>query len=290
MPMVLRGAASWLVALATVATAADYLPLKEGNEWTYTLSSGAQMTSRCVGFADVGGFRCGILSTTTAGQTTREYLAADSQGLKTYMSQAMGQESRYDPPLLRVKLPYQEGDTWTATVNQFGMSLATQFQSAGRDQVQAAGTSFECVKVRSSMTMPGQGEVTSVIYYAEGVGPVLQVMQAAGQQMVATLLSTNVRPVQEPKAAPASAEVGKIRCPKCGAMADAGAKFCPQCGAPLTPPAAPTNCPKCSAKLPAGARFCPVCGEKIAPPAASEPAQQAAPRGDRACAREVPIP
>jgi hypothetical protein len=121
----IRIAATLLAILASGVRAADYLPLQEGNQWTYTMSNGMQMNSKVVGSADVGAVRCGIMETTTGGQTSREYLAADAEGLKTYMGQVQGQEFRHDPPVIRIKLPYREGDTGTATVNQFGMSMTT---------------------------------------------------------------------------------------------------------------------------------------------------------------------
>jgi len=270
------------IVLGSAAMAADYFPLKEGNQWTYTMSSGMPMSTKVAGFADVGAIRCAILETTMGGQTSREYVAADAQGIKTYMGQAQGQEFRYDPPVTRIRLPYKEGDTWTATMNQFGMSVTTSFQSLGAERIQAPAGSFDCIKVRATVTnMPGQPPMVSTIYYAAGVGPVHQVMQAGGQELIATLASTTVKPAQEAPAAPRAAAPAKIRCPKCGALADAGTKFCPQCGTSLAEPAAPTNCPKCNAKLPAGAKFCPACGEKIATLAAaiavSAPNQPTAP-------------
>ena len=274
-----RIAAALLAIFSSGVRAADYLPLQEGNQWTYTTSNGMQMTSKVVGFAEVGAVRCGIVETTTGGQTSREYLAADAEGLKTYMAQVQGQEFRHDPPVMRVKLPYREGDAWTATVNQFGMSMTSSFQSVGKEQIQTPAGAFDCIKVRSTMTaMPGQPPVVSTLYYADGVGPVRQVMQVGGQELTVTLAATSVKPRQEPLPAPVSQVAGKIRCPRCGAVVDAGTKFCPQCGANLAEPVAPTNCPKCNAKLPAGAKFCPACGEKITSAvAASAPSQPAVP-------------
>ena len=284
-----RAAAILSVILSSGVIAADYLPLKEGNQWTYAMSTGMEMTSKVVGFADVGAVRCGIIETSMGGQTGREYVAADAEGLKTYMNQAQGQEFRHDPPVVRLKLPYREGDAWTATVNQFGMSLTTNFQAVGRERIQTPAGEFDCIKVRSTMTtMPGQPPMVSTLYYVDGVGPVRQVMQAGGQELTATLAATNVKPPQTPPQAQAPQPVpkpeaaGKIRCPQCGALVEAGTKFCPQCGANLVqlaaPPAAPTNCPKCNAKLPPGVKFCPACGEKLATPAAAaQPGQPATP-------------
>jgi RNA polymerase subunit RPABC4/transcription elongation factor Spt4 len=276
----IRIAAAVSILFTSISSAADYFPLKEGNQWTYTLSNGMQTTTKVIGFADVGTARCAVVETTAGWQTSREYFAADADGLKSYMIQAQGQEFRYDPPMLRLKLPYREGDAWEATVSQFGMSMTTSFQSTGRERIQTPAGTFDCVKVRSSMSMvPGQPPAVGIIYYAEGIGPVRQVVQAAGQEVTATLTATNVKPPQETRAPTESEPSGRIRCAKCGALAQAGAKFCPDCGTKLAappPPAAPTICPKCSAKLPSGARFCPSCGEKIAvPAAASEPDRSA---------------
>jgi hypothetical protein len=230
------------VAFTSIASAADYMPLKEGNQWTYTMSNGMQMTIKVAGFRNVGAVRCGIVETAMGYQTSREYLAADAQGVKLYMSQMQGQDFRSDPPVLRIKLPYRQGDTWQSTTNQLGMTMTTNFQSGGIERMETPVGSFDCIKVQSTITIPGQMPINSTTWYADGVGPVHQVMQIGGQELTATLTSTNVRPAPQPKAASA-----------------------------VQTPATPTNarCPKCGAKLPTGAKFCPDCGEKIEAPAAA---------------------
>lgn len=273
-------AAAWSILWASISTATDYMPLKEGNQWNYAMSNGMQVTTKVIGFEDVGGVRCAVLDTTMAGQTSREYVAVDSQGVKSYMSQVQGQQFRYDPPVLRIKLPYRQGDAWQATFNQMGMAMTTNFQSTGQEQIQTPAGVFDCIKVQSSMDMGGQ-TTAATIWYADGIGPVRQVMQMVGQQITLTLVSTNVRPApartQEPQPAPTTQATGELRCPKCGA------KFCPECGTKLEQPrpAALTNCPKCGAKLPVGAKFCPACGEKIptqaTPQLQPEPVPQPAP-------------
>ena len=276
-------AAALSLILSSAISAVDFLPLQEGNQWTYTMSNGMQMATKIVGFENVGAVRCAIAETAMGGQTSREYLAADAQGIKAYMSQTQGREFRYDPPMLRVKLPYQEGDTWEATVSQFGMAMTTSSQSIGREQVQTPVGTFDAIKIRATVNMgPGQSMV-STTWYAAGIGPVRQVMQMGGQELNAMLASTNVKPAPETQAAttvtlqsPTVQSPTEIRCPKCGAKVPAGAKFCPECGTKLEQPkpVAPTVCPKCGAKFPAGAKFCPACGQKIETPAtAPEPGQ-----------------
>jgi RNA polymerase subunit RPABC4/transcription elongation factor Spt4 len=282
MRAMLMGLMTSILVASTAAATGDYFPLKEGNQWSYSISNGMKMTMTVKESADVGGVHCSIVETVTGTQTSREYLAVDAEGLKAYIGQAQGREFRYDPPVLRIKLPFEQGQTWTSTVNQYGMVFTTTFESLGTERIQTPAGSFECIKVRSSLaTVPGQPAMVSVGYYAQGTGLVRQTIQAAGQEMIVTLASTNVKPDQ-PQPSPSRPETpAQIRCPKCGALVSANAAFCPQCGAQIAPPpapAAPTTCPNCHAKLPPGAKFCPACGQKLSVPAAATN-QTPAPQG-----------
>jgi len=256
----------WIVSLlfASTVTAVDYFPLKEGNQWSYSMSNGVQMTMTVKEFVKVGDVLCAAVETTIGVQATREYLAADAEGLKAYMSQIRGQEFRYDPPVLRIKLPFKAGQTWTSTVNKYGIPLTTTFESLGTEKTQTPAGSFECVKVKSTLTtMQGQPSMISVGYYAPNTGLVHQTIEMAGQQLHVTLESTNVKPERR-QAPPSKPDApAQIRCPECNTLVNATAKFCPQCGAKITLPTAPGVCPKCNTKLPAGAKFCPACGQKI---------------------------
>ncbi len=258
-----RFAVVLIAALACAAPGADYFPLKEGNQWSYSMSTGVEMTVTVVGHAQVGAVRCAVVETRMGWQTQRDYMAADAEGVKTYMTQAQGQEMRYEPPVLRVKLPVQEGQTWTSTVEQFGMAITTTNRWLGSERIQTPAGTFDCVKVQSSVAVPGQPPVVSISYYADGIGGVRQTMQAGGQEISAVLTATNVRPARTAAPAKPAEVTGKTKCQQCGTLAEVGAKFCPACGAKLVQPAPVTACPQCSAKLPAGARFCPECGHQI---------------------------
>ncbi len=250
--------------------AADYFPLAEGNQWSYSMSNGMQMTVKVTGFADVGGIRCAIVESDMGMQTSREYMALDTDGLKSYKAETMGQEIQYEKPVMRIKLPFVQGQSWTSSMNQFGMSITTTFESVGTERIETPTGNFECIVIRSSMSMPGQPPVTSDSYYADGKGLVRQTIQTSGQEMTVTLTSAAVKPAGQapPTPKPASqVSEAQMHCPKCKAVLDADAKFCPQCGTKIVRPEIPTVCPKCNTKLPPGAKFCPTCGEKIALPA-----------------------
>ncbi len=183
---------------------AEYFPLGVGNRWSYQTSTGMGMTVAVTREAPVRGVRCVVVETTLGWQSSREFVRAEADGLKAYKSEMQGQEFVYDPPVVRVKLPFQEGQTWTSTVNQFGMSIVTTYQSAGRERVQTPAGAFDCVVVQSTAALPGQPPIVSMNYYAADMGLVHQIVQTGGQQMIATLVSANVRPSQKPaRTAPA---------------------------------------------------------------------------------------
>ncbi len=249
----------------------DYLPLKEGNYWIFSMSNGLQTATTVSGFADVGTVRCAIVETTVGPQTGREYIAVDAEGVKTYMAKAQDQEFRYNPPIVRIKLPYREGDAWTAQLNQSGTTIMTNLQSMAKERIRTPVGIFDCIRIRATMNMgPGQPSVVSISYYADGVGPVRQVTQVNGQEITATLVSTNVKPTPGAQAAPPTPPPAAQ-----SAQQTPPAQPAPQTppaavpAVPAAPPAAPTVCPKCGAKLPKDAKFCPACGEKIAGPAVS---------------------
>jgi hypothetical protein len=203
------------------------------------MSTGVQSTMKIIGFADVGTVRCAIAETTMGLQKSQEYIAVDAEGVKTYMGKTQDQEFRYDPPIMRIKLPYREGDSWTAVVKQAGASMMTAFQSIGKERVETPAGTFDCIKVYSIVNgLPGQPSAVSISYYADGVGPVRQMLQAGGQQMTATLTALNVQPAQQPQTKAKSQATKKVPCPKCGALVDANAKVCPRCGQSMTAPVA----------------------------------------------------
>jgi hypothetical protein len=247
---------------AVTASSQDYFPLQEGNQWTYSTSNGITMTMKVTGFADVGGVRCGIVETDVGGQVNKAYYALDAQGVKDHKLEMSGQEVTYDPPILRVRLPFEKGQSWTATFNQFGVAMTTRFESVGTKVIETKAGSFHCIVVRASTSVPGQGSMIADNYYAAGQGFVYQKIRTNDQEYEVTLTSLHVQPASsQPQPLPA----GPARCPKCNTLVSPEAQFCPQCGTKLEPPkpAAPTVCPECGVQLPAGAKFCPACGEKI---------------------------
>ncbi len=303
---------------AAALGAQDYFPLEKGNRWTYRMSDGQTMTTEVTGFEDVGGVRCAALETTLGPQKNVDYIAADAKGVKAYKISAGGQELVYAAPIVRVKLPYVQGDTWTASVEQGGVTISTAFESTGGEKITVPAGTFETIVVRGTISSSAGGQVVAKNWFAAGVGLVRQSMELPYGVLTADLTETNVKPrpagpehaspvgntggePAQPTAGgeiripptvggampqPNSPQAAARTCTKCGEALGPQAKFCERCGTKAPPPAVvrPTACPKCGAALTPTAKFCAECGEKIegvAPPPAAGPSGAQARAGER---------
>ena len=76
------------LSLVTIASAQDYFPLREGNQWIYAVSNGAQVTTTVAGFTEINGVKCAIVE--SAAQN--DYMTVDTEGVKVYMTESGGLE------------------------------------------------------------------------------------------------------------------------------------------------------------------------------------------------------
>ncbi len=201
------------------------------------MSNNVEMTVQITGFAPIDGVRCAVVESTAKSASgtdiSKEYMAVDTEGLKVYIAQAQDQEIVYNPPLVRIKLPFIINQIWTSTIKQANTDLVTTFESLGTKQIQTNMGTFQCIAIGSRVNVPGQASMLSVSYYADGLGLVRQEMQIGNQPITASLVSANVKPTEKIEAPKPST----VRCPKCNAINDSSAKFCSQCAAELQAPA-----------------------------------------------------
>lgn len=244
-----------------------WFPLGTGNVWKYNTSLGQPITMRVVGTERVQGVECAIMEVEMGGAVTREYLAVTAEGLTVFKTEASGSTLKYDVPLVRVRLPFREGDSWTAVVHDESQDARFQFHSDGLEKVRVPAGTYDCIKVSSVMTS-ANGSLTMVNWYAQGTGLVKQMMSSSGTALIAELAETTVRPAARTLWVPGQHGPGPERaCPRCGTAAQPGAKFCVECGAPLAEP----KCAQCGAPLAGKPKFCPACGAPIAPAPAPAP-------------------
>jgi hypothetical protein len=178
--------------LAATVQDADYFPLKPGNEWSYTLSTGQSMTIRVTGTAKVKGVECAVLESEMGPQKAREWIAVTPEGVKSFKVENAAGAMEYEQPVLRAKFPLAKGDTWKVTLQE-GPALNTyQYACEGIESVTVAGAAVEAMKFTATLQTP-QGVVKMSAWYARGTGLVRQAYSLGAQAMTAELAKTNVK-------------------------------------------------------------------------------------------------
>lgn len=212
------------LALGLALQAGEEIPLKPGTTWSYRMSTGQTLDLRVAGTSVVGAVPCTIVETRIGTQTTREHVALTAQGLTAYKVENAFGALEYPTPILRVRLPFKSGETWTVQLQENGTLNTYGYRTDGPESLTVLGSTVEAWKVATTLRLP-QGEAVSTLWYAKGLGMVRQVYEVGGQKMTAELASTSLQP--------AAAPAGPRRCGKCGAEDKAGGKFCAECAAPF---------------------------------------------------------
>lgn len=232
-----------ILAAATLLLAqdADPFPLKAGAAWEYRLSTGQPMAVRVAGTSQVGGRACTILETAVGEQKTREHVAVTDQGLTAFKVENPFGSLEYPTPILRVKLPFREGDAWAVSLQEGAQLNRYEYRTGGRETLRVPAGTYEAWKVVATLKLP-QGEASMTAWYAPGIGLVKQVYAFGDRRMTTELSSTTLAPAPAPAPAPDAAPAPRL-CGRCKAPDKAGGKFCAECAAPFpaasaAPPAA----------------------------------------------------
>ena len=219
-----------LVLILAVLQDGDFLPLKDGAAWTYRTPGGQAIEVRIAGASLVKSQACRVQETVVGPQVTQEHLAVTPEGLTAFKVENAFGSLEYPTPILRVKLPFKAGDTWTVRLHEGGQLNEYQYRTDGPEKIVVPAGTFDAWKITA--TLPGGDKPATVAtWYAKGVGMVRQVHEIKGPPLSVELASSSLL---APPAAPRA-------CAKCGAVDKAGGKFCPECGGPL--PEAPRKQP-----------------------------------------------
>jgi hypothetical protein len=136
----------------------EYMPLKLGTKWTYDVDAGDGIKNRVV--QEVGKSRDGTTIAT-------EHVRATPEGL--YRHRVQGIE--YEPPVLYMKLPYKEGETWDETTKAGAQTVESKFTAGPVEEVTTPAGNYKAVAIRSKVNVQGN-LIEATSWLAEGVGVV----------------------------------------------------------------------------------------------------------------------
>jgi len=162
----------------------EYYPLAVNTRWEYKTSEGT-VTIQVMKWEEIGGKTCAqLVATSSDNKKTTEYVRITDEGI--YRVQASGQN--ITPPLRFLKLPAQDGDTWTVESKVLGKTLKGTFK-ASVGEVTVGGKMYKDVVISRSddFTVDGQ-KVSHAYYLAPNVGIIKQVVTFAGQEITLELV------------------------------------------------------------------------------------------------------
>jgi hypothetical protein len=203
-----------LLALAAPARAQEKMPrtpnypLQVGAAWNYKAGDN-RFTVRVAKYEKVGEKASGVLAArleVVVGKKVRayEHVGVTPEGVVRYsvgkkvrayehVGVTPGGVVRYSlegkeakPPVLFLKLPPKEGETWRVESRVAGQLLKGAFKG-GEEEVKVPAGTYKAVTV-TSQDLEVNGVKTKVVcYYAEDVGLVKQVQEMAGRKVVIEL-------------------------------------------------------------------------------------------------------
>ncbi len=176
-----------MLLLALAGRQEDYYPLAEGCAWSSraTVPRANQQkqelpaSMRVMGKKKVKDVDCFVVENEVAGVASREYVAADSGGVKVYGGSQHGVEFVYDKPILRLKYPLQAGASWQDRAGEGGAVVEYKTTVAGEEEVEVPAGKFKAFKLKIETTSPA-GRVEAYNWHARGVGIVKQSLKHSG--------------------------------------------------------------------------------------------------------------
>jgi hypothetical protein len=172
------------LALPAAAARADdlkdspYYPLKVGSAWTYKAND-VKFTLKVAKTEKVGDVTAAVVEMTKDGKVEgSEKVAVKDDGVYRYAFE----NKKAEPPICFLKLPPKKDTTWKVDSKAENDAIKGTFKMDEEDNVKVAAGTYKCVKVTCD-DLDAVGVKMSVTYYfAENVGMVKQVIEAAGQK------------------------------------------------------------------------------------------------------------
>jgi hypothetical protein len=175
---------AWIA--AQDAKKSNYYPLAKGTRWEFQAEVAGQKleaSSEITKSEVTGGKTVATAEIKVGPQTITEELSSDEKGV--YRSSFQG--LKLDTPLTVFKYPPKAGTTWTEKVKGGGMEIEAKFTVKEAEKVTVpAGNYDKAFPVEMVITAAGQ-MITATNWFAEGVGPVKQLVEVGGMKITADL-------------------------------------------------------------------------------------------------------
>ena len=150
----------------------EFLAMKPGTSWVY-VSEGRELKVKVAGTEKLDDLECVVFESESSGLVQKDHFTVDAGGLRSVRIAAGARESRYDPPILRVKFPLKKGEKWEWKGTCGGREEKAAFTNEGEEEIEVKAGKFKAWKVFGGFDGPNGGS-TSTTWYADGVGMIRQ--------------------------------------------------------------------------------------------------------------------
>ncbi|HEU4339768.1 MAG TPA: hypothetical protein VFS19_06840 [Planctomycetota bacterium] len=155
------------------APAAPFLQLKEGAVWTY-VTGDKEGKIKVTGRETINQVETFVLTTDMAGDTSvKEFIAIDAAGIRMLRQAAGANATDYSPPIVRLKLPPADKDTWEWK-GEIGKEKASiVYTNQGEEEITVPGGKYKAWKISAEMEIGGVKH-TGTNWFAAGIGLIRQ--------------------------------------------------------------------------------------------------------------------
>ncbi len=167
-----------------------YFPLQVGTVWHYRCGE-TKFTVRVAKHEKIGDTLCALLETSRDGKVVgSEHLAVTADGVYRQDVTAPGSDKAagkmvtqtFKPPILVLKLPPKKGDNWKIDSTSDGKAYRGAFQIDEQD-VKVPASTYKTMRVSSKDLEVNAMKTNITTHYAEGVGPVKQLIESSGAKL-----------------------------------------------------------------------------------------------------------
>ena len=161
-----------------------YFPLAVGSKWSYRCGEN-RFQLKVVKFEKVGTTNCARVELFVNNKSEAfEHIAVTKDGVVRFSFD----NKKAEPPILFLKLPIKDKETWKVESKVDGHPLKGSFTSGTEADVKVPARTYEKTVTVTGTDLEANGVKLSLKYYfAENVGMVKQVIDIAGQKIVIEL-------------------------------------------------------------------------------------------------------
>ncbi|MBI4563817.1 MAG: hypothetical protein HY716_03880 [Planctomycetes bacterium] len=152
---------------------ADFFPHSQGTVWTY-VSEGKEGKITVSGEEKVGDVETVVLTSERPDRLAeKEYLAIGDRGIRLVRRSIGDRVHDFDPPILRLKLPALQGESWEWKGRIGEEEARARFTNRGEEEVKVPAGTYKAWKVEVEMELAGTKH-RGTNWYAPGIGIVRQ--------------------------------------------------------------------------------------------------------------------